>query len=367
MLFPHSQFQTEIETQIGRTFMSPNLLLAIVSFTACVLLTPVVRTVAIRSGWYDMPGELKIHSAPIPRLGGIALMAGILAGILFSPLISRADSAAVIILAVIWVVGLLDDLKSTSPLLRLTVDLGCGTAIWLLGWKMQWFSNPYLDLGATAVLLAFAINSMNLLDGMDGLALTVSGIASIGFIILFSGRPSGFASGLAWILAGTCGAMFVYNCPPARIFIGDSGSTLLGAALTFLALDWVRTDPATHSILVPLAFLGLPLADTIAAVIRRLRGRQSPLAGDRRHFYDLLLRRGWSVRQVLAVSAIATLVLVMASLAFTRERFEYRLPLFICLGLCGFLGFHLGSFDPECPAVEKSVPPRQFEQRLNEE
>jgi UDP-GlcNAc:undecaprenyl-phosphate GlcNAc-1-phosphate transferase len=347
--------------------MSPNLLLASVSFTACVLLTPMVRTVAMRNGWYDMPGELKIHSAPIPRLGGIALMAGILVSNLFSPVTSRTDGAVVMILAVVWAVGLLDDLKSTSPLLRLAVDFGCGTAVWLLGWKLQWYSNPYLDFGATVAFLAFAINSMNLLDGIDGLALTVSCIASIGFIILFSGRPTGFASGLAWTLAALCAAMFVYNCPPARIFIGDSGSTLLGAALAFLALDWVRTDPTTHSILIPLTFLGLPLADAFAAVIRRLRGRQSPFAGDRRHFYDLLLRRGWSVRQILAVSAITTLVLVMVCLTAARDHIDYRLPLFACLGLCGFFGFHLGSFVPESPAVGKPVPPSHFEQRLNEE
>lgn len=367
MFFLQVRIRTATEPQVGRTFMSPNLLLALVSFIACVLLTPVVRTVAMRNGWYDMPGELKIHSAPIPRLGGIALMASILVSTLFSPVTSRTDGAVVMILAVVWAMGLLDDLKSTSPLLRLAVQFGCGAAVWLLGWQLQWFSKPYLDFGATVAFFAFAINSMNLLDGQDGLALTVACISSLGFIVLFYGRSTSLTSGLAWTVSAACAAVFIYNCPPARIFIGDSGSTLLGAVLAFLALDWVRTDPATHSILVPLTFLGLPLADALAAVIRRLRGRQSPFAGDRRHFYDLLLRRGWSVRQVLAVSAITTLVLVMVSLTFTRDYIDYRLSLLVCLGLCVFLGFHLGSFDPEPPAVGKSVPPRHFEQRLNEE
>ena len=107
-----------------------------------------------------------------------------------------------LILGVVWGIGLLDDLKGTSPYLRLAVDFGCGAAFWLLGWKLQWFSNPYLDFLATMAFLTFVINSMNMLDGMDGLALTVSGIASIGFIVLFSGQPLGFASGLAWSLAG---------------------------------------------------------------------------------------------------------------------------------------------------------------------
>jgi UDP-GlcNAc:undecaprenyl-phosphate GlcNAc-1-phosphate transferase len=347
--------------------MSANVLLAIVSFTACASLTPVVCAVAIRIGLYDLPGELKLHSAPIPRLGGIALMAGILASAVLAIRDPRPVSAVVGILAVVWAVGLLDDVKGTSPYLRLVVDFGCGAAFWLLGWKLQWFSNPYLDFLSTVAFLAFTINSINMLDGMDGLAITVSGIASVGFIVLFSGRPIGFASGLAWSLAAVCAAMFLYNRPPAQIFIGDSGSTLLGASLAFLALDWVRTDSPAHSSVAPLLFVGLPLADAFAAVIRRVRGGKSPFAGDRRHFYDLLLRRGWSVRKILGVSTVTTSLLVALSLTAARNHIGLWLPLCGCVGLCGFLGLQLGSFDSEAPVVSESIPPTQLEQSLNEE
>jgi UDP-GlcNAc:undecaprenyl-phosphate GlcNAc-1-phosphate transferase len=345
--------------------MTTNLLLALVSFATCILLTPVVRSLAMRNGCYDLPGDLKIHSAPIPRVGGIALMAGILVSTLFSPVAAPRDGAVVLALVAIWAVRLFDDLKGTSPFLRLAVDFGCGALVWQLGWKLQCFSNPYMDLAATAVVLAFAINSMNLLDGMDGLALTVSCIASIGFIILFSVHATTFTSGLAWTVAAVCAAMFVYNGPPARIFIGDSGSTLLGAALAIMALDWARSEPAPQSVFVPLMFLGLPLGDACAAVIRRLRGRKSPFAGDRRHFYDLLLCQGWSVQQILAVSAVATLALVMVGVAIAREHVDSRLAAFACLVLCGFLGFQLGSFEAEPWAG--SGPPRHSGQRANHE
>ncbi len=347
--------------------MNANFLLGIVSFTACVLLTPVVCAVAIRNGWYDLPGELKIHSAPIPRLGGIALMAGILASAVFAIHDPRPVGAVVMILAVVWGVGLVDDLKGTSPYLRLAVDFGCGAAFWLLGWKLQWFSNPYLDFLVTMAFLTFAINAMNMLDGMDGLALTVSGIASVGFIVLLSGQPPGFASGLAWSLAAVCAAMFLYNRPPAQIFIGDSGSTFLGASLAFLALDWVRTDAPAHSSVIPLLFVGLPLADAFAAVVRRVRGKRSPFKGDRRHFYDLLLRRGWKLPEILGVSAVTTVLLVLLSLTAARAQIASWLPLCGCAGLCGFLGSQLGSFDAETPAVSKSIPSTKLEQSLNEE
>jgi UDP-GlcNAc:undecaprenyl-phosphate GlcNAc-1-phosphate transferase len=348
--------------------MTANFLLAIVSFTACVLLAPVIYAIAVSNGWYDLPGELKIHAAPIPRLGGVALMSGILASVVFAVGDSWPVSGVLIILVTVWAVGLLDDLKGTSPYLRLAVDFGCGAALWFLGWKLRWFSNPALDFLATVSFLTFAINSMNMLDGMDGLALTVSGIASVGFILLFAGQPVGFASGLAWSLAAVCAAMFLYNRPPAQMFIGDSGSTLLGASLAFLALDWVRTDAPAHSSVVPLLFLGLPLADAFAAVVRRLRGKKSPFAGDRRHFYDLLLRRGWSVPKILSVSAFATVLLVALSLAAERGHIGSWLPLWGCVGLCGFLGLQLGSFESETPAaVGKSVPAAQLEQSLSEE
>jgi UDP-GlcNAc:undecaprenyl-phosphate GlcNAc-1-phosphate transferase len=347
--------------------MNANFLLAIVSFTSCVLVTPVVCAVAIRNGWYDLPGELKVHSAPTPRLGGIALMAGILASTVFAIHDPRPVGAVVMILAVVWTVGLVDDLKGTSPYLRLAVDFGCGAAFWLLGWKLQWFSSPYLDFLATIAFLAFAINSMNMLDGMDGLALTVSGIASVGFIVLLSAQPLGFASGLAWSLAAVCAAMFLYNRPPAQIFIGDSGSTLLGASLAFLALDWVRTDAPAHSSVIPLLFVGLPLADAFAAVVRRVRRMKSPFRGDRRHFYDLLLRRGWTLPEILGVSAVATILLVLLSLTAARAHIASWLPLCGCAGLCGFLGLQLGSFDSETPAVSKSIPSTKLEESLNEE
>jgi UDP-GlcNAc:undecaprenyl-phosphate GlcNAc-1-phosphate transferase len=166
--------------------------------------------------------------------------------------------------------------------------------------------------------------------------------------------------------------MFLYNRPPAQMFIGDSGSTLLGASLGFLALDWVRTDAAAHSSVVPLLFLALPLADAFAAVVRRLRAKSSPFAGDRRHFYDLLLRRGWSVQKILGASAFATVMLVLVSLTAVRDHAGWWLPLFGCIGLCGFLGMQLGSFDSEAPAAKAAVvgpniPARQLEQSLSEE
>jgi hypothetical protein len=126
-------------------------------------------------------------------------------------------------------------------------------------------------------------------------------------------------------------------------------------------LEWVRIDAPTHPSAVPLLFVGLPLADAFAAVVRRVRGKKSPFLGDRRHFYDLLLRRGWSAAEILGVSAVTTVLLVMLSLTAVLSHISWWPPVCVGAGVCGFLGLQLGSFDPETPAVGEPIPP-QLEQ-----
>lgn len=346
--------------------MTTNLFLAFTGFAACLLLTPLVWAVAERFGWYDLPGALKIHSKPVPRLGGVALMGGILAATAVAPKDWRLPVAVLAILLVVWVTGVMDDLKSTPALLRLAVDFGCGAALWSAGWRLGWFSSSFLDLWATVLFVALTINAMNLLDGMDGLALVVASLGALGFIVLFGAQTRSAGAGLAWTLLAVCLAMLIFNFPPARLYIGDGGSTLLGAALALLALNWVRTEPATHSVAVPAAFFALPLADLLAAVIRRLRGRQSPFVGDRRHFYDLLLRRGWSVPQILAASGSLTTFLIVLFLAVGSGAVDFWLALGTTAGLLAAAGALLGSFTPE-PPVAETVAPAAFKPTLSED
>ncbi len=329
--------------------MHTTLLLAALSFLTCLFLLPVVSFLAVRQGWYDLPGDLKIHASPIPRLGGVAMMGGLLVGAEISPVVLRPSIAAMTVLAGIWLLGLVDDLKGTSALMRLVAHFVGGGALWFAGWRLQWLSNPYLDLVATALFFAFVINSMNLVDGMDGLALTITCAAAVGFIVLFARGPMNLGAGLSWTLLSVCAAMLIYNYPPARMFMGDSGSTLVGAILAFLCLEWVRIVPADHSSLVPLAFLGLPLGDAVAAVVRRLRGKGTPFAGDRRHFYDLLHQRGWAVKRILALSFFASSILVLAGLLCLEGVIDTHLIALIILILGGISSFLLGSLNPHGP------------------
>ena len=241
------------------------------------------------------------------------MFAGFLAGCvtLYLPA-SRPSPLPLVVFATIWAIGLIDDVRTLLPLFRFVVQIACGSALWIAGWRLQWFDSPLLDLLFTSLFVAFLINAMNLLDGMDGLAAGTASIVCVGFLIISASQSSALESTIAVSLLGACIGMLRVNAPPAKMFMGDSGSTLIGIVLAFLALNWMRSEADSRSIFVPLVLLSLPLADAVLAILRRARSRQGLFTGDRRHFYDILLQRGWSVKSVLRFSVCVTAILIFA-------------------------------------------------------
>jgi UDP-GlcNAc:undecaprenyl-phosphate/decaprenyl-phosphate GlcNAc-1-phosphate transferase len=314
---------------------------------------PIVKRLAGHFALYDAPGPLKIHQESIPRLGGIAMFAGFLAGSLilyFSS--SRPSFLPLIVFAVVWAVGLIDDIRTLSPLFRLCFHIAAGCALWFAGWRLQWFSSPLLDLVVTCLFVAFLINAMNLLDGMDGLAAATAALVSIGFLMITPRAGNALEITVAASLLGACIAMLSINAPPAKMFMGDSGSTLLGIVLAFLSLNWVRAQSDAHSILIPLIFLSIPLADALLAVLRRARSPKLLFLGDRRHFYDILLQRGWTVGRVLKVSIGVTGILVFAGWLCVRGIAEAWLTSVVVL--CGLVAcaLLLGSLQSDSNCVQ---------------
>jgi UDP-GlcNAc:undecaprenyl-phosphate GlcNAc-1-phosphate transferase len=285
----------------------------VVAFLVCVLALPVVKRLARDMHLYDPPGPLKIHHGCIPRLGGIAMMAGMLATTsVFLPPTSRPAAILCLVLVAIWTVGFIDDVRSLPAYLRFLIHIGAGASLWLAGWHAHWFRQSALDFAATCLFVAFVVNAMNLLDGMDGLAAGTAAVACLGFLVISAGKSNPTEIVMASSLLGVSLGMLTANAPPATMFMGDSGSTLLGIVLAFLCLNWIHMQPAEHSIVGPLLFLTVPLADLVLAVLRRARSQAGLFDGDRRHFYDILLRRGWTVVRVLAVSLAISFGLVIA-------------------------------------------------------
>jgi UDP-GlcNAc:undecaprenyl-phosphate GlcNAc-1-phosphate transferase len=325
----------------------------VVGFLVCAGALPVVRQLALSLNLYDQPGSLKIHNGSIPRLGGIAMMAGLLATTIpLLPLTSRLNAILVLILIAIWAVGLIDDVTSLPSYVRFCVHISAGAAFWLAGWHLNWFAQAPLDFAATCVFVALVINAMNLLDGMDGLAAGTSAVACMGFLMISAGNQDTTGIVMASSLLGVSLGVLTVNAPPATMFMGDSGSTLIGIVLAFLCLNWVRIQPAEHGIVAPLLFLTLPLADVFLAVLRRARSQAGLFDGDRRHFYDILLRRGWTARRVLEVSLAISFVLVIAGWLCVHGIVGTPFAVGTIVSGVVLAAYVLGSLQPESKHVE---------------
>lgn len=304
-----------------------------VAFLVCVASLPAVRSIARKFNLYDDQGHLKIHQGQIPRIGGIAMMLGLTASaLLFFAPVSKFLGIPAIVFAAVWAVGLLDDIKGLSPYLRFAVQIAAGASLWFGGWRLGLFAASALDLIATCVFVAFLINAMNFLDGMDGLCAAMSVMIAFGFLGISGGDAAGVGRLVAASLAGATAGVLIVNFPPATMFMGDSGSTLIGVVLAFLSLNFIRIHPGAESMAPPLLFLAIPMADALGALLRRASKRASFFEGDRRHFYDILLQKGWPVRRVLATSLEAASVLILAGWLCARGVMTARVAFILLLG-----------------------------------
>jgi len=329
----------------------------VVALLICLATLPLVNRLAHRFHLYDATGPLKIHRGSVPRLGGIAMFAGLLCGYAIFCVSSReTTSIPLLVFAGVWAVGVIDDLKGLPAIFRFVVQIGAGAAVWLAGWRLEWFSSPFLDLAATCLFVAFVVNALNLLDGMDGLAAGTAVIICIGFLLIAAIDGNLLEIAVSASLLGACAGVLAVNAPPAKMFMGDSGSTLIGIVLAFLSLNWVRDHSSPRGIVVPLIFLSIPIADAILAILRRARARQRLFTGDRRHFYDILLQRGWTVEGVLRLSMGITAGLAFAGWLCARGIAEDWIT-GIAVG-CGLAAsaILLGSLQPDLTSVPANQP-----------
>jgi len=294
---------------------------AVIAFLIVLALTPLVRVLCLRAQIVDRPGPLKIHSTPTPRLGGVAIFSGIIAGILaVNAGAAVANWPVLAAFALIWLTGLLDDLRSLPATLRLAAQFMCAALLWHAGLRLVIFDNAPANFTIEAGFVMLLINSMNWLDGIDGMATEIAGLIALSYALSPSHALTALGLVTACSMCGACAAFLFYNIEPASIFGGDSSSTLVGLIIAFLGLDLTRRhQPSTsHDILVPLLVTSVPVFDALVVVLGRLARRESALAGDKKHFYDVLLARGWSVSSVTVVSCAVTAICVAIAAAIER-------------------------------------------------
>jgi UDP-GlcNAc:undecaprenyl-phosphate GlcNAc-1-phosphate transferase len=285
---------------------------AALAFLIVFVSTPAVIVVCNLLKIHDAPGPLKVHARPIPRLGGVAVTAGVLAGV-FVALGLRAQDALEFAgcVAALAAVGLLDDLFEVSPYIRLAVQVTVGIFVGAAGWGIALTNSSVINVLLGCAVVVCFINAFNFLDGSDGLTAGTTAAIAIAFLVAGGPASSAISSAIACALLGSSLAFLVFNWPPARVFLGDSGSTVIGLAVAILALDHLKnlstySRPAAD--LFPFVLAAVPLTDAALAIARRALSRRSPLHGDRCHIYDLLLQRGFAPRAVAITMVFATLV-----------------------------------------------------------
>jgi len=274
--------------------------IAVVSLAVALVVTPAAMVVARRSDIMDRPGALKSQVTPVPYLGGVGVFAGLAVGVL------AGRPSILVPMALALALGVADDRVGLPPLPRVVGEVVVGVAV-VLTCPLHLPGAAGIALVAVTVLL---INGVNLIDGLDLLAGGVTALAALGFAVL----AHGWGRQTAVALAAALGGFLWFNRPPARVYLGDGGSYLLGTALAvLLASVWAPHVPVATGT-AALALVALPAAEVAFAVVRRMRGRQSLVTGDRRHPYDRLVSRGWGrpaasgayigAEAVLAVGAV---------------------------------------------------------------
>jgi UDP-GlcNAc:undecaprenyl-phosphate/decaprenyl-phosphate GlcNAc-1-phosphate transferase len=265
----------------------------LVALIVTLVAAPVVRRVALRLGIVDHPGPLKTHRRPVPYLGGVAVLLGLLVG----PI--RADRLALLVpYGLALALGAADDALDLTPRARLAAEVVIGAVAAAV------VPGPMPVKVATAVLVVVLLNAVNLLDGQDGLAAGVCLVSAASFAIL-----GGDATTIGLALTGALGAFLVFNAPPARMYLGDGGAYLIGTVLATLpALTERGSSDWSVWIAVPL-IVGVPLAGTAIAILRRALTHRPLLEGDRSHVYDQLVARGWRVETSTALAIMVQGVL----------------------------------------------------------
>ncbi len=276
------------------------------AFAVSLLAVPPVAHLARALGIVDKPGPLKVQTAPVPYLGGVAVLAGMLAAGWTRIFEHEVTPAALIPLGLALALGVADDVRDLPVVFRVAGEVGIGiTLAWAVPTRLG--GAGWVPVVVLTVLL---VNGVNLLDGLDGVAAGVVIASSLGFSVLLTG--AGRVAALSCL--GAVAGFLVYNRPPARIYLGDGGSYLLGTTLALLVvLSWNRRVSTSQSVAC-LLFVALPVAEVAWAVVRRGRSHLPLFAGDRGHSYDRLAARGWGKAAIAVAAGAAQLVLVALGL-----------------------------------------------------
>jgi UDP-GlcNAc:undecaprenyl-phosphate/decaprenyl-phosphate GlcNAc-1-phosphate transferase len=330
------------------------------ALTACIVtlaLTPAVMALARRAGALDHPGPRRIHREPVPTLGGLAFVVAVL-GVAWlaralpgparmldvRPLLGLTLAAVPLV-----ALGLVDDLRGVGPWTKLAVQACSAMVLVHFGYGVPLLTNPFgapLDLGILSGPLAVAwvllvVNAINLIDGLDGLASGVVLIAAATLWWVGHAHLDLYVMFIASLLIGSTLGFLRWNFPPARVFMGDTGSHFLGLMLAAVTLIENRKETAAVTLLFPLVAMGVPIADSFMAFTRRLGSGRHVFHADREHIHHRLLGLGLSPRGALFVLWGLCAVFGVTAVVLTAQPRNRALLVVLLLALLLFVVFEI--------------------------
>ena len=337
-------------------------------------LTPVVKVFAQKVGAMDVPKDgRRMHDHPIPRLGGLAMFLGFLVSTLLFSKIDTQVRGMLLGCVLVVITGVIDDIVPLKWWLKLILQIAAALAAVFSGIRIEVFSNPIpftgtewlilreLSIPITVLWIVLVTNAVNLIDGLDGLAVGVSAIDSLAMLVIALLVSEGNVAIILAALVGACVGFMPYNMNPAKIFAGDTGALLLGYVLATMSVIGLFKTYAIISFLLPFLLLALPLFDTGFAIIRRLIHGQSPMHPDRGHVHHRLIDMGLNQKQAVAILYCVSAVFGLSAVVLATSGGMKALLLvlaFLATGLLAAFVLRSGRrSEPESPKSGENPDP----------
>ena len=314
------------------------LIISIIALFINSIITPFLISLSHKKGWYDITNGRKIHSGNIPRIGGVGIFFSFLLSVFIFLVICKITNIRLNTISkyhylalsagflIITFLGAADDFFNIKAWHKLLIQISAAVIVSFGGFNLEFFYIPFIEytipLGffshaITAFWIISLCNAINLVDGMDGLAGGIAFLASLFYGIIFFITQNYTAAGLSFALLGAIAGFLIFNLPPAKIFMGDSGSLLLGFSLAVIPLINNNGGGSSQTTFMPLIILIIPVIDMIAAILRRKRRRLSIASPDREHVHHKLIDFGLSQKKILFVVYIFSIFAGFAGLLYT--------------------------------------------------
>ena len=320
------------------------------AFAVSFLMCPLVKSFAYKIGAIDVPKDnRRMHKKPVPRLGGLAIFLGFIVSMLLFVKVDHQLQGILLGASIIVVLGVVDDMSPLRAYFKFCVQIFAALVAVFHGVVVQTLSNPnvfaespYWDLGwlsipITVLWIVGITNAVNLIDGLDGLACGVSTISAISMLVIALLVSESDVALVMAALVGACLGFMPYNKNPAKMFMGDTGSTFLGYILATISIQGLFKYYAIVSFAVPFLVLGLPIFDTAFAIVRRVARGQSPMTPDRGHIHHRMMDMGLNQKQTVAALYVVSSLLGLSAVVLTTSGELKAMTLLIALAAVAYV------------------------------